>query len=64
MTTLNERETTTELTIQQAVHRMQQDFAIKGTVRSEDIIKVLGDPMKSVSVALPTGYSSVSAKWG
>lgn len=64
MTTFNEHETTTEMTIQQAVHRMQQDFASKGTVRTEDVIKVLGDPMKSISVTLPTGYSSVSAKWG
>lgn len=62
MTTETKKEN--ELTIQQAVQRMQQDLANKGTVRTEDMIKVLGDPTKSVSVTLPTGYSSVSAKWG
>ena len=62
MTTETKKEN--ELTIQQAVQRMQQDLASKGTVRTEDMIKVLGDPTKSVSVILPTGYSNFSAIWG
>lgn len=53
-----------ELTVQQALQRMQRDYANKGAVSSADLIKVLGDPSKGVSVTLPTGYANSMSKWG
>lgn len=52
-------------TLQETVQRMQQHFANTGAFRPEDLLKVLGDPTKGVSVNLRTGYSnSTLPKWG
>jgi hypothetical protein len=40
-----------KLTVHQAANRMQNDLSTKGTARAEDVVKVLGNPAKSVSIA-------------
>lgn len=43
-----------ELTVHQVASRMQHDLNSKGIARTEDVVKVLGNPAKSVSVTPPT----------
>ena len=42
-----------DLTVQQAIQRMQHDWVITRTVRPEDVWKVLGHPAHGVKIALP-----------
>jgi len=51
-----------ELTVQQTLQKMQSDLASTGTVRPEDLLKVLGDPTKSVKVTLPASFPNITSK--
>lgn len=51
-----------DLTMQQTVKRMQEHFVSTGEFRAEDVVKVLGDPLKGVTLHLPEAFSASSGR--
>jgi len=46
--------------LQSAVHQMQRDLVVTGTVQAQHLVRVLGDPGVGVSLKLPVGATAQS----